>query len=109
MLAVQRGQIPGLSLFSALCRTTKDMHHIAFDAECDARLLDFVRTHLLSHCLLQLESELAAIDRYMGSLGVQLGGAGSVGPGTEALTTRGLVAMQVMAQSLASWQRSRDS
>jgi len=42
----------------------------------------------------ELESELAAIDRHIASLGVQLGGAGSVGPGTEALSSKGLVAMQ---------------
>jgi len=42
----------------------------------------------------QLESELAAIDRFIDSVGVPLGGAGAVGPGTEALTSKGLVAMQ---------------
>ena len=37
---------------------------------------------------------LAAIGRYIDGVGVPLGGAGSVGPGTEALTSKGLVAMQ---------------
>ena len=41
----------------------------------------------------QLESELAAIDRYADSLDVPLGGAGSSGPGTEALSSAGLVAL----------------
>merc|ERR1719488_146105 len=41
----------------------------------------------------QLESEIAAIDRYAASLDVELGGAGSSGPGTEALSSSGLVAL----------------
>jgi len=41
----------------------------------------------------QLESELAAIDRYVHALDVPLGGAGSSGPGTEALSSSGLVAL----------------
>jgi predicted O-methyltransferase YrrM len=41
----------------------------------------------------RLESELAAIDRYVDSLGKPLGGAGSSGPGTEALSSSGLVAL----------------
>ena len=41
----------------------------------------------------QLESELAAIDRYADALGRPLGGAGSSGPGTEALSSSGLVAL----------------
>ena len=40
-----------------------------------------------------LESEISAIDRYTQSLDVQLGGAGSSGPGTEALSSSGLVAL----------------
>jgi len=42
----------------------------------------------------QLESELAAIDRFIDGVGLELGGAASVGPGTEALSSQGLVAMQ---------------
>jgi len=41
----------------------------------------------------QLESEIAAIDRYVHALDVPLGGAGSSGPGTEALSSSGLVAL----------------
>jgi len=41
----------------------------------------------------RLESEIAAIDRYAQSLDVPLGGAGSSGPGTEALSSGGLVAL----------------
>lgn len=41
----------------------------------------------------RLESELTAIDRYSESLGKPLGGAGSSGPGTEALSSKGLVAL----------------
>jgi len=41
----------------------------------------------------QLESEISAIDRYVGALDVPLGGAGSAGPGTEALSSSGLVAL----------------
>ncbi len=41
----------------------------------------------------QLESEITAIDRFVDAMGKQLGGAGSSGPGTEALTSKGLVAL----------------
>ncbi len=41
----------------------------------------------------QLESEIAAIDRYVHALDVPLGGASSSGPGTEALSSAGLVAL----------------
>ena len=41
----------------------------------------------------QLQSELAAIDRYSDALGTALGGAASSGPGTEALSSSGLVAL----------------
>ena len=41
----------------------------------------------------RLESELPAIDRYMDALGKPLGGAGSSGPGTEAQSSKGLVAL----------------
>ena len=40
------------------------------------------------HCRYELESEIAAIDRKIASLGVSLGGAISVGPGTEALSSK---------------------
>jgi len=40
-----------------------------------------------------LESEIAAIDRYVDALGTSLGGAASSGPGTEALSSAGLVAL----------------
>ena len=48
---------------------------------------------LVSRKRWQLESELAALERYEESLGRQLGGAGSSGPGTEALSSKGLVAL----------------
>lgn len=41
----------------------------------------------------ELESEIAAIDRWVEALDVPLGGAGSAGPGTEALSSAGLVAL----------------
>ena len=41
----------------------------------------------------QLDQEIAAIDRYVHALDVPLGGAGSSGPGTEALSSAGLVAL----------------
>jgi hypothetical protein len=41
----------------------------------------------------QLESEITAIDRYADALGKPLGGAGSSGPGTTALSSKGLVAL----------------
>jgi hypothetical protein len=40
-----------------------------------------------------LESEIAAIDRYVDAIGKPLGGAASSGPGTEALSSAGLVAL----------------
>ena len=40
-----------------------------------------------------LEWELTAIDRYVDALGKPLGGAASSGPGTEALSSAGLVAL----------------
>jgi len=40
-----------------------------------------------------LESEIAAIDRYVDAIGKPLGGAASSGPGTEALGSAGLVAL----------------
>ena len=51
----------------------------------------------------QLESELAAIDRLLAAEGVPLGGAGSAGPGTEALSSKGLVALAA-ARRLAEQQ-----
>ena len=39
------------------------------------------------------ESELAALDRYLSAIDVPLGGAGAVGPGIEALSSSGLVAL----------------
>ena len=41
----------------------------------------------------RLESEISAIERYADALGKPLGGAGSSGPGTEALSSKGLVAL----------------
>lgn len=41
----------------------------------------------------QLEAEAAAIDRYLDSLGAPASAAGSSGPGCEALTSQGLVAL----------------
>ena len=41
----------------------------------------------------RLESEIAAIDRYLDAVDKPLGGAGSSGPGTEALSSAGLVAL----------------
>ena len=41
----------------------------------------------------RLESEISAIERYADSLGKPLGGAASSGPGTEALSSKGLVAL----------------
>jgi len=41
----------------------------------------------------QLDSEIAAIDRAISASGKPLGGAGSSGPGTEALSSAGLVAL----------------
>tara|TARA_B110000046_G_C12641617_1_gene252936 strand:+ start:135 stop:479 length:345 start_codon:yes stop_codon:yes gene_type:complete len=41
----------------------------------------------------QLDSEIAAIDRAISASGMPLGGAGSSGPGTEALSSAGLVAL----------------
>ena len=41
----------------------------------------------------QLENELASIDRYVDALSRNLGGAAATGPGTEALTSKGLVAL----------------
>ena len=36
---------------------------------------------------------MSCVCRYAGSLGTPLGGAGSSGPGTEALSSKGLVAL----------------
>lgn len=41
----------------------------------------------------QLSSEMAAIDRFTDAWGVPLGGAASTGPGMEALSSKGLVAL----------------
>ena len=41
----------------------------------------------------RLQSELAAIDRVLEAQGTALGGAGVSGPGTEALTSSGLIAL----------------
>ena len=41
----------------------------------------------------RLESEVAAIDRFLEALDTPLGGAGSSGPGTSALSSSGLVAL----------------
>ena len=54
---------------------------------------EFTEEELRERTRWRLESEKAAIDRYLDSLGAQLGGAGSSGPGTEALSSKGLVAL----------------
>ena len=55
--------------------------------------LPLVESEIAQRKRWQLESEIAAIDRYVHSLDVPLGGAGSSGPGTEALSSAGLVAL----------------
>jgi predicted RNase H-like HicB family nuclease len=58
---------------------------------CNANVSE--AAELLFRDLEDLESEIAAIDRYVDAIGKPLGGAASSGPGTEALSSAGLVAL----------------
>jgi len=58
-----------------------------------SKTLPVTEQEALSRKRWRLDSELAAIDRAIASSGKPLGGAGSSGPGTEALSSAGLVAL----------------
>ena len=62
-------------------------------AQKTAKLVEECKAQRAERKRWQLESEIAAIDRYVHALDVPLGGAGSSGPGTEALSSAGLVAL----------------